>query len=419
MSDAPPTTPIRLLAWALRPHWRRVLVVVLLSMVQVAGSILLPLLIGRAINQITLGLTDHLNVTAALIVLLSIVLAALFAIQEMLAARLSLRVERELRDRLYAHLHAIEPTVAHGQPTGQLVTLVTADLLPISTFLGLQLSRLIWAALVLVLSAVVMFVLEPLLALLALVPAPLAVIAILRFRRVGGPLMVRLRQRMAELTDLVGETIGGVAAVRAYAREEYELERFRSASAGALEEALASNRTLARFTPALVVLPNIGSAVVVIVGGLLAIQGGLSVVGFSVFFTYLVMLVPAIQTLGLVLGQAQLAITCAERVGEGFAHPLQTSARDEPLDAGAAGVELRGVHVESPDGRTVIEDVDLDVPPGGTIAVVGTTGSGKSVLLRLFNRLADAFGGRGGGREPAHRGHRALLAARIGRPRGL
>ncbi len=392
MNDAPPPTSIRLLVWALRPHWRRVAMVTLLTVVQVAGSITLPLLIGRAINQITLGLTHDLRVTAALIVLLSIVLAILYAIQEMLAARLSLRVEREVRDRLYAHLHAVEPGVMHRQSTGPLVTLVTADLIPISTFLGLQLSRLIWAAMVLVASAAVMLALEPLLAVLALAPAPLAVMAILRFRSVGGPLVARYRQRMAELTGLVQQTIGGVAAIRAYGREAYEMERFRAASANALDEALANNRTLARFSPTLVVLPNIGSAVVVVVGGLVAIQGGLSVVDFSVFFTYLVMLVPAIQMLGLVLGQGQLAITCADRVCEGFAHPVQTSA-DKALDRGPSSVDLGGVHVESPDGRTVIEDVGLQVPPGGTIAVVGTTGSGKSVLLRLVNRLADASAG--------------------------
>ncbi len=393
MNDAPPTTPMRLLAWAVRPHSREVGLVILLSVVQVGGSILLPLLIGRAVDQITLGRIDDLYVTAVLIALLGIFLAVLYALQEVVAGRLSLQVEREMRDRLYAHLHAIEPRVAHGQPTGQLVTLVTTDMIPISSFLGLQLSRLIWAVLVLILASVVMFVINPFLALLALAPTPLAVLAILRFRGVVGPLLGNVRRRMAEVTGLVGETITGTAAIRADAREEFELERFRTASDEVLDEALAANRKLALYSPSLVILPNVGSAIVVVVGGLLAIQGNLSVVDFSVFYTYLVMLVPAIQTVGRVLGQAQLAITCAERVCAGFAHPVQTSARDVALEPGPAGVTMEGVHVESPDGRTVIEDVDLHVPPGGTIAVVGTTGSGKSVLLRLINRLTEASAG--------------------------
>ena len=105
-----------------------------------------------------------------------------------------------------------------------------------------------------------------------------------------------------------------------------------------MEEALRSNRKLALFGPAVVILPSLGSAVVVIVGGLLAIQGDISVVTFAVFYTYLVMLVPSIQTLGRVLGQGQLAITCARRVADALAQPLQTSAEDEDLPPGPAAV---------------------------------------------------------------------------------
>ena len=154
-----------------------------------------------------------------------------------------------------------------------------------------------------------------------------------------------------------------------------------------------SNRKLAFYGPAVEILPTLGSAVVVIVGGLLAIQGDISVVTFAVFYSYLVMLVPSIQTLGRVLGGGQLALTCAARVADALAHPVQTSARDEPLPDGPAAVDLRAVSVVSPDGRTVVDDIDLRVPAGGTIAVVGTTGSGKSVLLHLVNRLADAAEG--------------------------
>jgi ATP-binding cassette subfamily B protein len=287
----------------------------------------------------------------------------------------------------------IEPRIARQRTTGELVSLVTSDLLPISNFLGIQLSRLMGSGMIVVLSAAVMFVLQPTLAALALIPVPLAVIATFRFRASVGPLMANLRQRMAETTGVVSETITGVAAIRADAREEHEFNRFDEASRLVLEEALRSNRKLALFGPAVVILPSLGSAVVVIVGGLLAIRGDISVVTFAVFYTYLVMLVPSIQTLGRVLGQGQLAITCATRVADALAQPLQTSAEDEELPPGPTAVDLQGVRVVSPDGRTVVEDVDLRVPAGGTVAVVGSTGSGKSVLLALVNRLADAAEG--------------------------
>ena len=393
MSDSPPKTPVRLLIWALRPHRRRVAALGGIQALLVAGTIAMPLLIGVAVDQLTLGRTDAVLVTAAEIALLGCVLAALKAVQGVVAGRVSLTVERELRDRVYAHLMAIEPRIARQRTTGELVSLVTSDLLPISNFLGIQLSRLMGSGLIVVLSATVMFILQPTLAALALIPVPLAVIATFRFRTSVGPLIANLRQRMAETTGVMSETITGVAAIRGDAREEHEFNRFDESSRRVLEEALRSNRKLALFGPAVVILPNLGSAVVVIVGGLLAIQGDISVVTFAVFYTYLVMLVPSIQTLGRVLGQGQLAITCATRVADALAQPLQTSAEDEDLPPGPAAVDLQGVSVVSPDGRTVVEDVDLSVPAGGTVAVVGTTGSGKSVLLSLVNRLADAAEG--------------------------
>lgn len=390
MSDAPPRTPVRFLLWTLRPHRRQIGLLAAIQGVLVAGTVAMPLLIGRAVDELTLGRSDELRVTAVIIALLGCLLAAMKALQGVVAGRVSLRVEREMRDRIYTHLHAVEPALARQRTTGEAVNLLTSDLLPISNFLGIQISRLMGSGMVIVLSAVVMLVLEPTLAVLALIPVPLAVITTLRFRTVVGPPMANLRQRMAEVTGIYAETITGVAAIRADAREEYELNRFHEGSGRVLEEALRTNRKLALYGPSVSLLPSLGSAIVVIVGGLMAIRGDLSVVTFAVFYSYLVMLVPSVQLLGRVLGQGQLAITCATRVADALAQPVQASAKAEALPAGPAAVDLRGVSIVSADGRTVIDDVDLQVPKGGTVAIVGTTGAGKSVLLQLANRLADA-----------------------------
>jgi ATP-binding cassette, subfamily B, bacterial len=393
MKNAPPRSPFGLLVWSLRPHRAALIVIALLSLVMIAGNVALPLLIGRAVDRITLGLTNEALVTAGVIALLGVLVAVAIGARGIIAGRLSIHVEHSLRSRLYSHLHAVEPGVLERRSTGEWVSIATLDLIPISTFVGLYLAQLASSALTLVAAAVVMFLIDPLLALLALAPVPLTILSLIRYRATARPLLSAVRQRMGELTGLVDENIGGVAVIRASAREDEEMRRFKEAGARVLDEALAANRRLAVFTPSVQVLPNVGSALVVVIGGLMAIQGHLSVVSFTVFYTYLVMLVPSIQSVGTIIGQAQSALACAERVADALASPVERGPAPSSVPEGPAAVDVDHVTVRAADGRTIIEGADVHAPAGGTLAIVGATGSGKSVLMRLVNRLTHAASG--------------------------
>ena len=393
MNDAPPRSPFGLLVWSLRPYKAVLIVIAVLSALMIAGNVALPISRGRAIDRITLGLTDEALLTAGAIALLGILIALVVGSRGILAGRLSIRVEHSLRSRLYSHLHEVEPAVLDRRSTGEWVSIATLDLIPISTFVGLYLAQLASSALTLVAAAVVMFLIDPLLALLALAPVPLTILSLIRYRATARPILSSVRQRMGELTGLVDENIGGAAVIRASARESEEMRRFGEAGSRVLDEALAANRRLALFNPSVQVLPNVGSALVVVIGGLMAIQGHLSVVSFTVFYTYLVMLVPSIQSVGTIIGQAQSALACAERVADTLASPRERGREVSNVPEGPAAVDVDDVTVKAPDGRTIIEGADVHAPAGGTIAIVGATGSGKSVLMRLLNRLTHADSG--------------------------
>jgi ATP-binding cassette subfamily B protein len=207
------------------------------------------------------------------------------------------------------------------------------------------------------------------------------------------PKLLESRRAMGALTTSLQETLAGVATVRAYARENEQREHFARAAERVLDASLAVNRMGARSLTAVDMLPLLGSALVVIVGGRLAISGDLSVVAFSVFYTYVVMLVPSVQAVGVTLGQAQPAFAGLRRVLEALRQPVQRSPTEPPLPVGPAGVRMRGVRADTPGGAPILEGVDLDAPAGATIAVLGMTGSGKSTLLALVNRLRDAGAG--------------------------
>jgi ATP-binding cassette subfamily B protein len=378
---------------SLRPHSRQIATVAALSVLMIASTIVLPLLIGLAINEITLGRLTPALLTAGAIALLGLVFGVIIGARGIVAARLSLRIEHSLRSRLYAHLHTVDPAILSRRSTGEWVSLTTVDLIPISSFFGLNLSKLATAVFTLLGAGIVMFIINPLLALLALAPTPLTVLSVIRYRQTARPILTDLRQRIAELTSLVQENIAGAAAIRAAGREAEEMRRFERAGDAVLEQALASNRRLALFNPAVQTLPSIGSAIVVVVGGLLAIRGELSVVDFTVFYTYLLMLVPSLQTIGSVIGQAETALACARRVGEALSHDREAAEGGAAMPAGAPSIDLDHVSIQGFDGRTVVDGADLHVKPGGSIGIVGSTGSGKSVLLRLVNGLSRAADG--------------------------
>jgi ATP-binding cassette subfamily B protein len=397
MSDAPPKgSPLRFAAALLARQRRAVALLTLLNVGIIAMTLVTPLLTGWAVERIDADdLTggDGAFAAALAIALAGLVAAVLSAAAGVVNSRVSAVIETDLRSRLYRHYQVVDPRVLDARPTGDLVSLASADLIPIAQFFGNRLARGLRGGITMVLAGVIMVRLEPLLALLALAPLPVGIAILSAYTHRAGPKLFEARRAMGALTTSLQETLAGAATVRAYAREAEQREHFARAAQRVLDASLAVNRMGARSLTAVDMLPLVGSALVVIVGGRLAISGDLSVVDYSVFYTYVVMLVPSVQAVGLTLGQAQPAFASLRRVLEALRAPVQHSPSEPPLPVAPAGVRMRGVRADTPGGDPILEGVDLDVPAGGTVAVLGATGSGKSTLLALINRLRDANGG--------------------------
>ena len=397
MSDAPPTgSPLRFAATLLAGQRRAMVILMLLNVGIIAMTLVTPLLTGWAVERIDAGDlagTDGAFAAAVAIALAGLLAATFSGAAGVINSRVAAVIETDLRSRLYRHFQVVDPRVLDSRPTGDLVSLASTDLAPIAQFFGNRLGRGLRSVVTMVLAGVIMFWLEPLLALLALAPLPVGVAILAIYTRRAGPKLLEARRAMGALTTSLQETVAGVATVRAYARESEQREHFARAAERVLDASLAVNRMGARSLTAVDMLPLVGSALVVIVGGRLAISGDLSVVDFSVFYTYVVMLVPSVQAVGLTLGQAQPAFAGLRRVLEALQQPVQRSPTEPSLPVGPAGVRMRGVRADSPRGDPILDGVDLDVPAGGTVAVLGMTGSGKSTLLALVNRLRDAGGG--------------------------
>jgi ATP-binding cassette subfamily B protein len=435
------TTFYRLLGF-LRPYKRGMIISWALASLAMVMTVALPALTGRAVQIISTGAQHQhtaarasdrheLTLIAGAIALVVLVRWGLTYWRRMVAGRLSLGVEYDLRKLLYGHLQQLELGFFDRQQTGQLMSRATVDLQAVRFFLGYGLVFILQSILTIVLAGTVMIITEPRLGLISLAPVPFVVLISYRYGRRARPAIQQTQQRIAELTADAEENISGVRVVKAFAREPRQLEHFQGSVGRVFSQAMVATRLEAKFNPMIGFLPQLGLAAVLLIGGNAVIHAHLTLGQFTAFYLYLNMLIAPMRTLGVILNLAQRATASGARLFQVLDRPprLTSPPGAPPLPAGNGHVQLQGVTLRydesdefgaaysatgsasngaspatgasSPNGaapahtaRAVLSDVDLDVPAGRTIALVGATGSGKTSLVSLISRLYDVSAGR-------------------------
>jgi ATP-binding cassette subfamily B protein len=375
----------------LRPYRRQVIGSLAFAWLAMGMTILIPLLIGQTVDAINDKDSSRLLPLALAIVGAGIVRLGLTVVRRLIAGKVSVDVEFDLRERIYAHLQVLELGFFDGQQTGQLMSRATVDLQAIRFFLGYGLIFLTQNALTILLASVVMFVISPWLAALALLPVPIVVLTAARYSRLSRPALQEVQQRIAELTAEAEESVSGIRVVKAFAREQHMLDRFRDRVSRVFDQNIYSTRLRAFYSPMLGFIPSLGLAVVLLIGGREVIENNLSIGDFTVFYTYLVLLIGPMRTLGISLGMAQRAVASGNRLFEILdREPRVTSPPDAPpLPDGPGRVEFRSVGLSYDGAEPSLTGIDLEVEAGRTVALVGPTGSGKTSLVALIARLYD------------------------------
>jgi len=421
------TTFYRLLGF-LRPYKRGMIISWGLASLAMVMTVALPALTGRAVQIIGTGphhqataqasARHELTLIAGAIALIVLARWGFMYWRRMVAGRLSLGVEYDLRKLLYGHLQRLELGFFDRQQTGQLMSRATVDLQAVRFFLGYGLVFILQSILTIVLAGTVMIITEPRLGLISLAPVPFVVLISYRYGRRARPAIQQTQQRIAELTADAEENISGVRVVKAFAREPRQLQRFQGSVGRVFSQAMVATRLEAKFNPMIGFLPQLGLAAVLLIGGNAVIHAHLTLGQFTAFYLYLNMLIAPMRTLGVILNLAQRATASGARLFQVLDRPPRLTAPPgaPPLPPGNGHVQLQGVTLRyddtdefgaaysaasAPNGnspahaaRAVLSNVDLDVPAGRTIALVGATGSGKTSLVSLISRLYDVSAGR-------------------------
>ncbi|EID10709.1 ABC transporter ATP-binding protein [Mycolicibacterium phlei] len=320
--------------------------------------------------------------------------AVLWFIRRWLAARATMGVEADIRKDLYARLQVL-PMSFHGRwQSGQLLSRIMNDLGTIRRFLSFGLLFLLLNTLqIVVVTAILLAMYWPLgvVVVASIVPITLTV---LHFQREYTRLSRLAQDQSGHVATHVEESALGVRVVKSFGREDYVYDRFDEQLTALYRTQVVRVSVSAKFWTLLEVIPNLTLIVVLGFGAYAAGHGHVTMGTLVAFITMMLSLVWPIASLGFLLSMAQESFTAANRIAEIFDAPREIvdGPRDEPPTGGR--LELVDVGFRFPDSdEWVLRHVNLTLEPGETVALVGATGSGKSVLTALLSRLYDVTEG--------------------------
>jgi ABC-type multidrug transport system fused ATPase/permease subunit len=389
-------TFVRLLTF-LRPYRAAFFVSSLLAIASQIALIGIPIVTGVVFDELEGDADTRLIAWAiAAIVLLGVIRAVLMLGRRLISGRQALAVEYDIRDELYSHFLRLSFGFYDRSQTGQLMSRATIDLQSVRFFLGYGLVFFAQHVVTVLVVTVALFVYEWRLALVALAITPAIVYTAARYSRVSHPVLRDVQQKIADVSTVAEESIVGIHVVKSFSQEDRRGEQFASAADSVFEHTLAANRQRALYVPLLTFLPLLAQAAVLLFAGRMVVSGSMSTGTFVAFNLLLAMLVMPLRMIGMWVGQAQRATAAGERIFEVLDEPEEIADRPEagPLGPGPGHIRFERVDFGYEPGRPVLEDIDLEVLPGRTVALIGRTGSGKTTLASLVPRFYDATAGR-------------------------
>ncbi|WP_438293725.1 ABC transporter ATP-binding protein [Streptomyces sp. HUAS TT7] len=377
-------------AWRYR---RNVVLALGSSLGGMAVMALVPLVTKVIIDDVIGHHTRSLAVWTGLLIASAVVVYGLTYIRRYYGGRLALDVQHDLRTEMYGTITRLDGRRQDELSTGQVVGRATSDLQLIQGLL-FMLPMTIGNILLFIISIVIMAWLSPLLTLVALAVAPALWFIAKRSRTRLFPATWYAQAQAAAVAGVVDGAVSGVRVVKGFGQEDQETGKLREVGRRLFAGRLRTIKLNSRYTPALQAVPALGQVAMLALGGWLATRGEITLGTFVAFSTYLAQLVGPVRMLAMVLTVGQQARAGVERVLELIdTEPSIDDGRKQLSPDAPATVEFDDVSFGYDAERLVLKGFSLDIRPGETVAVVGSSGSGKSTVSLLLPRFYDVSHG--------------------------
>jgi ATP-binding cassette subfamily B protein len=362
--------------------------------------ILFPLVIGRAFDDLRAGITQQKLVHWALILIAITVAKGIFRfLTRWIVIGISRDIEFDLRNDLFRHLEELSYSFYQRTRTGDIMARSTNDLNAVRMLLG---PAIMYSANTLVFTVgalAFMTAISPRLTLYAFAPLPVVSIVVQYFGRRIHERFERIQAMFSDISARAQENFSGARIIRAFAQEDAEIRNFESANTEYINRSLRLVRLMGMLWPTLELLLGMAVVLVLWLGGREVLQGRMSLGDFVAFNTYMVQLTWPVISLGWVINLFQRGTASMTRIQELFEQKPEIA--DESVGGAKTGLG-RGTYASiagelefrrlnfSYNGNLVLKDINLTIPAGSSLAIVGPTGSGKSTLVSLIPRIYDA-----------------------------
>ena len=364
------------------------------SLVATLVTTVIPLIQRDIIDKAIISRSQPIWPGASLLVLAAVISGGAVYLRRYRGGQLSLDVQHDLRTELFGSLTKLDGARQDQLHTGQIVSRSISDLNMVQSLLSM-IPMLIGNALLFVLSIIVMFILSPVLALISLAVGPVLLALSVASRRRLFPATWDAQQKAGDVAGVVEGAVTGVRVVKGFGQEIQEIERLEGISLLLFAARVRSVRLMAKFSPALGAIPALGQVGVLALGGYLAIKGSITLGTFLAFASYLAQMVNPVRALTGLITIGQEARASVIRVFEVIdSRPVLTEKPDAlVLPPGSKDIVLDDVHFGYVPSEPVLRGLSLRVQPGETLAVVGSSGSGKSTISLLLPRFYDVRSG--------------------------
>jgi ATP-binding cassette, subfamily B, bacterial len=377
-----------------RAHRALLITSLALSFAGLVVQVQIPNLVRVGIDRAVVDRTGDLATYVWAIVGLALLQGVVNYLARLYLLRTAYELEYDLRNIVYAHLVRMPFGFYDRVQSGELMSRSGSDIRAVQMYLSFGPSILVQCLIAVVAFGLMLSINAPL-AVVAMATMPIIGVLGVSMRKAIFPVSWLIQARLARLATVVDENIQGVRIVKAFAAEGRQL-RALAESADRIRWAYRQDaRIRSRWNPLLDNLPRLGLALVLLIGGIMVVDGHTTVGTIVAFNSYVLMLQPPFRLLGMMIMMGQRASASARRIYEILDTPSDVVDGPDPLERRLRGdLAFSGVHFAYPNGTVALDGLDLRVRAGETVAVVGGTGSGKSTLGRLAARFYDVTSGR-------------------------
>lgn len=356
-----------------------------------------PWLLGRIVDAIGWRVGMDLVIPLILFYILIVVLEGVSRYyMRLVLIGISRELEYDLRNDLFAAIQRYSMADFQRVRTGEIMSRAMNDLGNVRMVLGPGIMYSITTLAMVVFSVSVMLSINPLLTVLSLVPLPVVSVAILISSNLLHERFAKVQNDLATVTTVVQENIAGIRVVKGHCREAHEVDNFNARSDDLRQSNLRAARIFSGFMPFIMTVAGLSTVIILYFGGGMVARGEITLGDLVAFFGYLGLLIWPMTSLGWVINMFQRGAASQKLINELMdVVPAIADAPDaQPIGAVRGAINFGNVSFSyDAEGPQILKDIDLQIAPGQTVAVVGPTGSGKSTLLRLIPRLYDVSTG--------------------------